>query len=96
MATQTMARELGRDGIRVNVVVPGFVDGPSLRKTLEDSAARRGMTTEQALVEINREVPLGRLPTSADIADAIAFLVSDRARSTTGQMLDVNGGRWFA
>ena len=42
MAAQTMARELGRDGIRVNVVVPGFVDGPSLRKTLEDSAARRG------------------------------------------------------
>ena len=54
------------------------------------------MTTEQALAEINREVPLGRLPTSADIADAIAFLASDWARSTTGQTLDVNGGRWFA
>ncbi|MBK5223612.1 MAG: SDR family oxidoreductase [Acidimicrobiia bacterium] len=96
VAAQTMARELGRDGIRVNVVVPGFVDGPGLTRTLEASAERRGITVGDAVGEITREVPLGRLPTSADIADAVVFLASDRARSITGQTLDVNGGRWFA
>lgn len=96
VTAQTMARELGRDQIRVNVVVPGFVDGVGLRRTLEASAERRGITLDEALAELLREVPLGRMPTSEDLADAIAFLASDRARSITGQTLDVNGGRWFA
>jgi len=42
------------------------------------------------------ETALRRLPTPDDIADAIVFLASDRARSITGQTLDVNGGRWMA
>jgi NAD(P)-dependent dehydrogenase (short-subunit alcohol dehydrogenase family) len=42
------------------------------------------------------ETALNRLPTPDDVADAIVFLASDRARSITGQTLDVNAGRWMA
>ena len=72
------------------------LDGDGLRHTLAASAQRRGITFDDALAELEREVPLGRMPTSEDIADAIVFLASDRARSITGQTLDVNGGRWFS
>jgi NAD(P)-dependent dehydrogenase (short-subunit alcohol dehydrogenase family) len=96
VASQTLAREVGRDGIRVNIVVPGFVPGPNLEATFGRLAERRGVTVEQVRDELAAETALHRLTTPDDIADAIAFLASERARSITGQTLDVNSGRWFA
>jgi NAD(P)-dependent dehydrogenase (short-subunit alcohol dehydrogenase family) len=96
VAAQTLAREVGVDGIRVNVVVPGFVPGPSTESMFTRMAERRGTTVEAVQERIAGEHALRRLPTPDDIADAIVFLASDRARSITGQTLDVNAGRWFA
>ena len=96
VAAQTLAREVGVDGIRVNVVVPGFVPGPSTESMFTRMAERRGTTVEAVQEQIAGDHALRRLPTPDDIADAIVFLASDRARSITGQTLDVNAGRWMA
>lgn len=96
VAAQTLAREVGVDGIRVNVVVPGFVPGPNTETMFTRMAERRGTTVEAVQEQIAADTALRRLPTPDDIADAIVFLASDRARSITGQTLDVNGGRWMA
>jgi NAD(P)-dependent dehydrogenase (short-subunit alcohol dehydrogenase family) len=96
IAAQTLAREVGIDGIRVNVVVPGFVPGPNTETMFARMAERRGITPEAVRQEMAADTALRRLPEPDDIADAIVFLASDRARSITGQTLDVNGGRWMA
>ena len=96
VAAQTLAREVGVEGIRVNVVVPGFVPGPNTEEMFSRMAERRNTTVEAVQEQIAADTALRRLPTPDDIADAIVFLASERARSITGQTLDVNGGRWFA
>lgn len=95
IAAQTLAREVGVDGIRVNVVVPGFVPGPNTGTMFARMAERKGITAEAVQEEMAADTALRRLPTPDDIADAIVFLASARARSITGQTLDVNGGRWM-
>lgn len=96
VAAQTLAREAGGDGIRVNVVVPGFVPGPNTATMFERLAARRNTTVDAVRDEMASDTALRRLPTPDDIADAVVFLASERARSITGQTLDVNGGRWMS
>jgi NAD(P)-dependent dehydrogenase (short-subunit alcohol dehydrogenase family) len=96
IAAQTLAREAGVDGIRVNVVVPGFVPGPNTEAMFARLAERAGTTPEAVQQEMAADTALRRLPTPDDIADAVVFLASERARSITGQTLDVNGGRWMA
>jgi 3-oxoacyl-[acyl-carrier protein] reductase len=96
IAAQTLAREVGVDGVRVNVVVPGFTPGASTEALFARMAERQGITPEAALAQVADQTALRRLPVPDDIADAIVFLASDRARSITGQTLDVNGGQWMA
>ena len=80
--TRQLALELGPDQIRVNAVGPGLI--------VTDATAPRyeGERREQR----GRSVPLGRVGDPADIADVVAFLVSDDARYVTGQVVYVDGG----
>ncbi len=79
--TKTMARELGRGGIRVNAVAPGFIDTPMARAVPEANLA--------ALCE---RTPVARLGKPEEIAAAYAFLASDDAAFITGTCLNVDGG----
>jgi 3-oxoacyl-[acyl-carrier protein] reductase len=81
--TRTAARELGPQGITANVVAPGFIRTPALE----------GVLTADRLRALAGQVPLGRIGEPAEIAAAVAFLVSDEASYVNGAVLDVNGGR---
>jgi NAD(P)-dependent dehydrogenase (short-subunit alcohol dehydrogenase family) len=85
--TQLLAVELGRHGIRVNSVGPTYVMTPPLRAKVE--AGQRDM---KKIMSVHA---LGRLPEPSDIADAIAFLASDQAKSITGILLPIDAG-WLA
>lgn len=92
--SKTIARENGRHGIRINIICPGMVPRqPS--ETPAQPSERRGpapMTAEQLEKIAHDFYPLRRLGTPQDIANAVAFLVSDRASWITGQTLSVSGG----
>jgi 3-oxoacyl-[acyl-carrier protein] reductase len=79
--TRSLAREVGRIGITVNSVAPGFVD----------TDMTRGLTEEQR-EQIVRRSPLKRLAGVDDIANAVEFLLSDRAKNITGTVLTVDAG----
>lgn len=80
--TRTMALELAGHGIRVNAVAPG----------LTDTAQPRFGMTEAEIAAMAAGIPLGRILQPGDIADAVLFLLSDKAAMITGQTLHVNGG----
>ncbi|MBM4267868.1 MAG: SDR family oxidoreductase [Deltaproteobacteria bacterium] len=87
-----MARELGPDRIRVNTVIPTWMWGPPVERYVEGEAARRGVPESEVVAQITRNMPLGEIPRDDDVAEAVLFFASDRARMITGQMLMVNAG----
>lgn len=80
--TRHVAREVARDGIRVNAVAPGTVATERFRT----------LRTEEETRRLAEGVPAGRVAEPEEIADAVLFLASDAARYVTGATLDVNGG----
>ena len=94
-AAQTMAKELGIHGIRVNSVVPGYIWGAALEGYFKQLARERGTTPETVYAEIASRTCLNRIPTSEEIAGAVVFFASDLSRAVTGQTLDVNAGHYF-
>jgi NAD(P)-dependent dehydrogenase (short-subunit alcohol dehydrogenase family) len=91
---QSLATELGPQGIRVNSVAPGHIWGDSLKWYFGYLAKKRGVTPEQVYAETAAVTDLGRLPEPDEIADAVVFLASPLARAITGQCLDVNCGEY--
>ncbi len=92
--SKAIAREVGRHGITVNVVSPGFVPGrPEASGERSIWAGEQGnQFTPELLERVARSYPLRRLGTPDDIAPAVLFLASDRASYITGQTLSVSGG----
>ena len=78
---RSLASELAADGVRVNAVLPGSIEGT--------------MIPRERWPEMIPRIPLGRLGVADEIAEAVAFLSSDAARYVTGHALDVNGGTWM-
>ncbi len=79
--TKTMARELGKDNIRVNAVAPGFIGTAMVQKM-----------PEKVLSMMEEKSPLRRIGKPEEIASAYAFLASDQAQFITGTCLNVDGG----
>lgn len=79
--TKSAAKELGSRSVTVNAVAPGFIETDMTASLAED--------VRKAYVSA---IPLGRLGSAQDVADAVAFLASDKAAYITGQVIAVNGG----
>ena len=82
--TKSMARELGKKNILVNAIAPGFIQTEMTDKI-----------PEAIRMEMVKNIPLQRLGQPADVADAVEFLISDKASYITGQVLSVNGGYYM-
>jgi NAD(P)-dependent dehydrogenase (short-subunit alcohol dehydrogenase family) len=87
-----IAKELGPDKIRVNMVVPTWMWGPPVRMYARWQAAERKISEEEVVAEITANMPLGEIPADEDVAEAVLFFCSDRSRMITGQSLMVNAG----
>ena len=89
--TKSLAIELGGDGIRVNAILPGAVDGPRIRAVI----AAKAQSTGKPLAEVTRayegQAALGRMVTAQDIANMALFAASDAALNVSGQELVVDG-----
>jgi 3-oxoacyl-[acyl-carrier protein] reductase len=82
--TKSVAREYANRGVTANAVAPGFI-----------KTAMTGELSEDVQARMREQIPLGRLGTPEDVAEAVAFLASDAAAYVSGQVIHVNGGMWM-
>jgi len=90
--TQSLAVEFAGGGIRVNAVCPGIVFTPMWDGMVEDYARKRAMEPRDVRPFLEKRIPLGRLGTAQDVAQAVVFLASDDAAYITGQAVNLSGG----
>lgn len=88
---KTLAMELGPQGIRVNAILPGSVNGPRIDRVFADEAAAKGMTHERVRKGYEDGTALRSLVDATDIANMAVFLASDGARLVSGQAITVDG-----
>ncbi|WP_406160226.1 SDR family oxidoreductase [Streptomyces sp. NBC_01005] len=91
-AMYSMAQELGPHRIRVNTVLPGWMWGPPVQAFVQFTADREGVPEAEVLGRLTERMALPEPATDGDVAEAVTFLASDRARAITGQSLLVNAG----
>jgi NAD(P)-dependent dehydrogenase (short-subunit alcohol dehydrogenase family) len=93
MLTKVMAKELAGAGIRVNAICPGVIqtDFTAWRFRLE--ADILNSTAEQREDEMIKTIPMGRLGTTAEVANLVAFLACDQSAYITGQAINITGGQ---
>jgi NAD(P)-dependent dehydrogenase (short-subunit alcohol dehydrogenase family) len=90
--TQSLAKEVAAQGVRVNAVCPGIVEGTEMRERVDAESRALGRPTSTDRVGW---IPMGRLAEADDVAGVVAFLASDDARYMTGQAVNVTGGLWM-
>jgi 3-oxoacyl-[acyl-carrier protein] reductase len=92
--TKALSTELGADNVLVNAVCPGWVDTGLWRRNAAGLAAELGVGSEEEARRLAAgKNAVGRFGRPAELADAIAFLCSERASFITGVSLNVDGGR---
>ncbi len=89
---RALALETARTGVTVNAVCPGFTDTDLVAESLGTIMAKTGRTREEALGELVKHNPQGRLIDPSEVAAAVLWLCSEEARSVTGQAIVVAGG----
>jgi len=90
--SKTLAREVAKDGITANIVVPGRIATARVA-TLDNARAKReGRSVEEVAAESAASIPIGRYGKPEEYADVVAFLASTRAAYITGSVIRVDGG----
>lgn len=90
--TQAMAVEAIEHGIRVNAVCPGYVDTEMARSSLRNKAQKNHTSFEEELAQAEKAIPSGRLSTALEVANTIAFLLTDAAGNIVGESVKISGG----
>jgi NAD(P)-dependent dehydrogenase (short-subunit alcohol dehydrogenase family) len=89
--TRALATEVGRSGVTVNAVCPGYTDTDMARAAV-GNLVRAGKTADEALRALTRGMPIGRLIRPEEVAGAVAWLCSAEAGAVTGEAIVVAGG----
>lgn len=89
--TKTLAMELGPEGIRVNAICPGSVEGPRIDRVIAADAAERGLTTEDVEREYKRQTSLRTFATREDVAAMVQYLMSPAGARISGQAIAIDG-----
>jgi NAD(P)-dependent dehydrogenase (short-subunit alcohol dehydrogenase family) len=89
--TQSLAKELGPHGIRVNAILPGIIEGPRIDKVIADRARQLGVSNEEMTQRYLQNISLRRMTSPYDVAAMVAFLLSDAGINISGQSLGVDG-----
>jgi NAD(P)-dependent dehydrogenase (short-subunit alcohol dehydrogenase family) len=85
--------DLGRDGITINLVLPGTFATARIHPGLADGIAGADEAVRAELAPIAQTIPLGRLGDPIELGDLVAFLASERASYITGAVYQVDGGK---
>jgi 3-hydroxybutyrate dehydrogenase len=89
---RSLALELASTRVTVNAVCPGFTDTDLVAGSIDNIIKKTGRSREQAIAELSRHNPQGRLVTPAEVADTVLWLCGEAASSITGQAIAVAGG----
>jgi 3-oxoacyl-[acyl-carrier protein] reductase len=90
--SKTLAREVARDGITANIILPGRIATDRIRFLDEAKAKREGRPVEEVAAESTGSIPVGRYGRPEEYGDVVAFLASERASYLTGSVIRVDGG----
>ncbi|GAB4030414.1 SDR family oxidoreductase [Spirosoma gilvum] len=90
---KTLSLEIGRFGITVNNVLPGYTQTARLESTLALRAKTSGKSEEEIAAQLAQEIPIGRFATPEEVAAAVAFLCTPAAASINGINVPVDGGK---
>ncbi|MEV5509246.1 3-oxoacyl-ACP reductase FabG [Streptomyces orinoci] len=90
--TKALGNELGKTGITVNAVCPGYVETPMAQRVREGYATAYEVSEAEILEKFQAKIPLGRYSTPQEVAGLVAYLASDTAASITAQAINVCGG----
>jgi NAD(P)-dependent dehydrogenase (short-subunit alcohol dehydrogenase family) len=89
---RSLALEVASSGITVNAVCPGFTDTDLVATSVDNIMAKTGRSRDDAIAELAKHNPQGRLVTPAEVADSVLWLCGDGASAVTGQAIVVAGG----
>ncbi|WP_421846553.1 SDR family oxidoreductase [Novosphingobium sp.] len=89
--TKTLAMELGPEGIRVNAICPGSVEGPRIDRVIAADAAERGLTIEEVEREYKRQTSLRTFATREDVTAMVQYLMSPAGARISGQAIAIDG-----
>jgi NAD(P)-dependent dehydrogenase (short-subunit alcohol dehydrogenase family) len=90
--SHTLAAELGPEGIRVNAVVPGPIEGDRSNNVFKARTVVENKSLEEVKQQFTGVIPIGRLPTESEVANTVLFLASELSLGIHGQTIQVDGG----